>query len=185
MNKLERTVARLDILEFAASLDVCPDPVQSEILSSPHRRLILNCCRQWGKTTITALKAAHYALCHANHTVLIASPTERQSTYLLNKCAAFLRQLNIPIKTNNRHHSALHLPNGATILGLPNQADTIRGFTVNFLIIDEAARVPDELYTAVRPMLITTGGHLWMLSTPNGRRGFFYQEWANSANGFT
>jgi len=46
------------------------------------------------------------------------------------------------------------------------------------LIIDEAARVPDVVYKALRPMLAVGDGDLWLLSTPMGRRGFFYEEFA-------
>jgi hypothetical protein len=46
-------------------------------------------------------------------------------------------------------------------------------------IIDEAARVPDALYRTVRPMLATSGGRLVCLSRPNGRHGFFHDEWTN------
>ena len=53
----------------------------------------------------------------------------------------------------------------------------MRGFTANFLIVDEAARVPDEVYAAATPMLAATNGALWILSTPRGRKGFFYEEW--------
>jgi hypothetical protein len=45
------------------------------------------------------------------------------------------------------------------------------------LIIDEAARVPDELYYAVRPMLAASDGRIICLSTPYGRVGFFYDAW--------
>src|SRR5262249_45399916 len=48
---------------------------------------------------------------------------------------------------------------------------------VALLVIDEAARVPDSLYYAVRPMLAVSGGRLVCLSTPFGKRGFFHSEW--------
>jgi hypothetical protein len=54
----------------------------------------------------------------------------------------------------------------------------VRGFSgTSLLIVDEAARVDDELYYAVRPMLAVSGGVLMMLSTPFGKRGVFYEEW--------
>lgn len=37
----------------------------------------------------------------------------------------------------------------------------------------------DEVYLAVRPMLATSDGALWLMSTPNGKRGFFYDTWEN------
>jgi hypothetical protein len=46
------------------------------------------------------------------------------------------------------------------------------------MLIDEAARVSDEIYKTVRPMLAVGNGDLLMMSTPNGKRGFFHHEWA-------
>ena len=45
------------------------------------------------------------------------------------------------------------------------------------MLIDEASRVSDGMYQALRPMLAVGGGALWLLSTPNGRSGFFYEAW--------
>jgi hypothetical protein len=45
------------------------------------------------------------------------------------------------------------------------------------LLVDEASRVSDGLYVAVRPMLAVSGGTLWLMSTPRGKRGFFYETW--------
>ena len=41
----------------------------------------------------------------------------------------------------------------------------------------EASRVPDDLYLAVRPMLVVSGGAMWLMSTPCGKRGFFWETW--------
>ena len=61
---------------------------------------------------------------------------------------------------------------------MPCREDTIRGYAhVDLLIIDEAARVPDDLYRAVRPMLAVSKGRIICLSTPYGKRGFFYDCW--------
>ena len=67
------------------------------------------------------------------------------------------------------------------MLSLPGRTgDTVRGYTADLLIIDEAARVSDELYAAIRPMLATTDGRLLTLSTPAGRRGWWFEAWENS-----
>jgi hypothetical protein len=50
---------------------------------------------------------------------------------------------------------------------------------VSLLVIDEASRVPDELYQSVRPMLAVSGGRIILLSTPFGKRGFFHSEWTD------
>jgi phage FluMu gp28-like protein len=73
---------------------------------------------------------------------------------------------------------SLELENGSRIVTLPGTEKTIRGFSgVALLLVDEAARVDDELYYAVRPMLAVSGGSLIMLSTPYGKRGVFFEEW--------
>ena len=68
--------------------------------------------------------------------------------------------------------------NGSRIISLPGTEQTIRGYSqVRLLVIDEAARVTDALYYAIRPMLAVSGGRLIALSTPAGKRGFFYEEY--------
>jgi hypothetical protein len=63
-------------------------------------------------------------------------------------------------------------------VSLPGREETIRGYSgVRLLVIDEAARVPDALYYSVRPMLAVSRGRIYCLSTPFGKRGFFYKEW--------
>jgi hypothetical protein len=75
----------------------------------------------------------------------------------------------------------LELENGSRIVALPGREGTIRSFSgVNLLVIDEAARVPDDLYRSVRPMLAVSGGRLAALSTPFGKRGWFYEEWVGT-----
>ena len=39
--------------------------------------------------------------------------------------------------------------------------------------------MPDALYYAVRPMLAVSAGRMVALSTPFGKRGWFYEAWAN------
>lgn len=46
-------------------------------------------------------------------------------------------------------------------------------------VVDEAATVPDELYYAIRPMLAVSRGKLVVMSTPAGRRGWFFQAYEN------
>ena len=61
-------------------------------------------------------------------------------------------------------------------MGLPGTEGTVRGFSaVSMLLIDEAARVQDATYKSLRPMLAVGKGDLWLMSTPRGQRGFFYE----------
>src|SRR5207253_854205 len=72
----------------------------------------------------------------------------------------------------------LELSNFSRIVSLPCREETIRGYSnISILVIDEAARVPDDLYRAVRPMLAVSNGRMICLSTPYGKRGFFFDAW--------
>jgi hypothetical protein len=96
--------------------------------------------------------------------------------------SGFYQRLGCPIK-GRLTRSELQLSNASRVVPLPCKEETIRSFSdIRLLIIDEAALVPDDLYRAVRPMLATSGGRLICLSTPHGKRGFFYDCWAKDGS---
>ena len=92
----------------------------------------------------------------------------------------------MPIRRAPRHPDYLLLPNATRIIALPGEPDSLRCFSaVSLLIVDEAAYVADELYYALRPMLATTNGDVWLLSTPRNRSGFFFDEWSTEGNAWS
>ena len=50
------------------------------------------------------------------------------------------------------------------------------------MVVDEAARVSDELYYAIRPMLAVSKGRLIALSTPWGKRGWYFHEYTEGGS---
>src|SRR3954447_8034019 len=174
-------------VDFAtAKLGFTPDSKQAVLLVEPLRRVLLNCSRQWGKSTITAAKAVHQAFTVAESLVVVLSPSARQSGEFLRKAGAFTQKLGIRPRGDGDNEISLLFPNGSRIVGLPGMENTVRGFSaVSLMLIDEAARVDDNLYKAVRPMLAVGDGALWLMSTPYGRRGFFYEEWTNGGDRWT
>ena len=155
-----------------------PDGQQTRMLESTTRRGMLNCTRQWGKSTITAAKSVHQAWSQAGSLTLVASPSARQSGEFLRKAAELAKRLGIRPKGDGNNEMSLEFPNGSRIVGLPESEATIRGFSkVSLLLVDEASRVSDELYRAIRPMLAVSNGTLWLMSTPFGKRGFFWETW--------
>jgi hypothetical protein len=172
----------LDRVAFARELTIITDDWQRELLGSSSDRVVLNCCRQSGKSTMSALIALHRALYHPDSLVLCLAPALRQSQELFGKVLGFYRDLDRPIPPQAERKLSLELENGSRIVTLPGTEKTIRGFSgAALLIVDEAARVDDALYFAVRPMLAVSGGALIMLSTPYGKRGVFFEEWTNGA----
>ena len=131
---------------------------------------------------MSGIVALHRALYHPGSLVLCLAPALKQSQELFGKVLGFYRDLGRPVAPQAERKLSLELENDSRIVTLPGTEKTIRGFSgAALLIVDEAARVDDELYFAVRPMLAVSGGALMMLTTPYGKRGVFFEEWTGGA----
>ncbi len=172
------------LTEWAGRLGLELDEQQRRILEPGIRRGILNCCRKWGKSTMIALKAAHFAVERPGTTVLVVAPSARQSEELLAIAGGMLYELEIPAQ---RAKERVKLANGSRMVALPNQPRTIRGFSPELLVVDEAAYLPEEIWDAVFPMLNAAegGGWLWLMSTPAQPTGFFHQIWTSKMTEWT
>lgn len=171
----------LDASSFArVGLGITPDPWQERLITSTAPRIIVNCSRQSGKSTGTAIVAARTASYQPGQCVLALAPTERQASLLFAKAADFIGRLGMAApQADSRTQTRLHLRNGSSIFALPGKPANVRGFAADLVIVDEAAFVEDPLLAAVGPAVAARGGRIILLSTPNGRRGFFYDTWRN------
>ena len=164
-------------VEFAISVDIEPDPWQAEVLTSKHPRKILCCGRQTGKSTVGAVLAVHKALTVPGSTVLIVAPGERQAKLLFKNAYRLYEMAGHPLPASSKRLTGLELANGSIIEALPAVERTTRGYSVDLLLVDEAAAVPDQDYHGILPALIATQGEQVLLSTPRGKRGFFWELW--------
>jgi hypothetical protein len=156
------------------------DPWQARLIDEPPKRLLCLCGRQTGKSTAASLVALNAALYAAPSTIIMISPSLRQSMELFRTLHAMWQTLPGHPVAAYETLTCLELSNGSRIVSLPGSGDTIRGIpAVDLAIVDEAARVSDDLMSAVRPMLATSDGSLFALSTPAGRRGWFFEQWEN------
>ena len=109
--KAAGTVA--DIEEFAKTLlRFEADEKQAAVLRGGHRGIV-NCTRQWGKSTVGALKAVHRAYTVAGSLTLVLSPSGRQSGELLRKAEEFVQQLGIPVRGDGVNELSIAFPNGS------------------------------------------------------------------------
>jgi hypothetical protein len=172
-----RSAAFTDPVALARRAGIEPDAWQAEVLRSPERQLALLCARQTGKSLTAALKVVHTAATEPGALVLLVAPALRQASELfakVRKLVAALSELAVVRETA----LTLTLGNRSRIVVIPGMERTVRGFSaVRLIVIDEAARVPDDLYQSLRPMLAVSGGTIVLLSTPWGRRGFLHHEW--------
>jgi hypothetical protein len=176
---LDDLALALDPVRLSRRIGIEPDPWQAKYLRSTARQQILLCSRQSGKSTTTAIRAIHRAVYQPGSPILCLSPTQRQSGELFRKIRSGLVALGRAaprlIEESATH---LSLANDSRVLCLPGSEATVRGYSgVKLLLVDEASRVEDALYHAVRPMLAVSQGEIVLLSTPFGKRGFFYDVW--------
>ena len=171
----------LSPVTLAAHAGFTLDAWQRDVLISDAHQIILLVTRQGGKSTVSSIRALHRALYMPASLVLLLAPSYRQSKELFRKVKDALAALPFTAPLTSESALELEFTNGSRIVALPGKEATIRGFSgVSLLIVDEASRVPDELYQAVRPMLAVSGGDILLLSTPFGKRGFFFEEWEQS-----
>jgi Helicase len=168
----------LDPALIATDCGLTLDQWQADLMRSTAPRVLLLCARQTGKSTVSGLIALATAVLQPGALVLLVSPSQRQSGELFR---VVLRNLHaLPGAPTITAESALRLElaNASRIVALPGDERTIRGFAgAALVVLDEASRIEDELIAAVRPMLATSQGRLIALSTPFGKRGFFFEAW--------
>jgi hypothetical protein len=168
----------LDPVAFVEDrLSFTPDPWQEQVLRSTSPWIMLNCCRQSGKSTTTAALALHTAL-YDPGLILLVSPSLRQSKELFAKVISFLKGLQPAEVLEEDNKSSCELANRARVVSLPGDPNTVRGFSgPRLILIDEGAYVSDAMQAALAPMLAVSGGRLIEMSSPNGRRGHFFENW--------
>ncbi|MEM2991202.1 MAG: terminase family protein, partial [Halobacteria archaeon] len=169
-------------VDFAIKvLGIEPFDYQAKLLDDENKRIVACMGRQTGKTTTIAMKAIYFAGTNPNVTVLITSPSLRQSMIMFDRIATFV--YSVPRLRNNivrATRTLIHFENGSRIIALPCSENLLRGYTAQMVICDEASFMPEEVITQVIfPMLSTTDGYAIFLSTPWGKDHFFYRAFVN------
>lgn len=157
--------------------DLVLDEWQQKVLDTKGN-ICLRSGRQVGKSTIISIKAGEYALNHKKKTILVIASVERQAQLLFEKILDYIVRTDKTKIKGGKDRPTKHkisLKNGSVIYCLPTGETGygIRGYTINLLIADEAAFIPEAVWTAVTPMLAATRGQIILLSTPHGREGYF------------
>ena len=156
------------------------DPWQADLLRSRSRKIILNCSRQSGKSTVCAALGLHESIYRRPSFGLVISPSKDQSAELMLKFDEFRGAVELPSDyLDSDTKLAVKFSNGNRFVARPGSEKTARSFSaVTLLLEDEASRVTDELYNSVKPMLAVSNGRHIVMSTPFGKRGHFYRIWS-------
>ena len=154
-----------------------PDDWQARALRSRAGRQLWLCARQSGKSTVAAALALHEVLYTPGALVLMVSPSLRQSQELFRKALMMYRTLGQTVPAEAESALRIELANGSRVISLPAGEGHIRGYSASLILLDEASRIPDDLFIAIRPMVAITAGRIIAMSTPAGLRGWFSAEW--------
>ena len=181
MNLATDLALACDPVRLMEALDLTPDPWQRDLLRSDAQRMLLLCSRQAGKTCAAAILGLHTALFKPPALVLLACPALRQAQEIFRSLVTFYAKLGATVPTEGESSLKLELANGSRLLALPGVASTTRGYSgASLVILDEAAQIDDELYSALAPSLAVSNGRIILLSTPYGKRGVFHQLWTEA-----
>src|SRR4029077_14071381 len=180
MNKTREIAYRIDpVLWVREILGVTPATWQETFLRAPRGASILALtARQVGKTTTAAWAIAHFMRFTPGSLSVIACPAQRQSAEAVRRVREGLIKAGVELESDNVY--ALELTNGSRVLALPGSDDSIRGLTVDgWIVADEAARLPNDLIAALRPMRARRPeARFAMLSTAWSRTDPFWTAWA-------
>lgn len=194
----ERLLLEPELIFLRAAMK--PDPWQTYCMRQ-YRNTMSCVSRQRGKTSVAAAKAIAVAITQAPADVIYTARALRQVREFQRRCRflynAIRRPRGKPLPFNvkdldinekltdydweqlprlvNDNIFEMKLANGSRIIGIPAKEETVRGYdNIRLVIIDEAARVPDNFFQSVGAFLATTRGTMDVYSTPFGKRGWFY-----------
>jgi hypothetical protein len=128
MNALAADLARgLDPVALAHRMGMEPDGWQADVLRSDAPRILLNCSRQSGESTVAALVALHGALYDPGSLTLLVSVGQRQSQELFRQVLGFYKALGRSVSSEAETALRLELETGSRIISPPANDATIRG----------------------------------------------------------
>lgn len=168
-----------DIREFWHELLAeYPDQWQQEYLDAAfeHRNIAVVASRQSGKTTAVGLLCAFLLLHNPDFRIVVLSRTLNQAGEFTRRVTSAVLRHVPPRMMEATNRLGLVLPNGSMLVCVPcRNPDSVRGFSPHFIVVDEAAFVPEYTYVSLSPSVAATRGGMHLISTPNGRVGWFFE----------
>ena len=152
---------------------------QKEVMNEEHRFISMCWSRQLGKTTLLAIKATHYAVTNSNKLIMILSQDRERAREFYNLIISYIT--SSPLLGNmivgEAKQSETKLDNGTRLINKAAGRDgrSLRGYSVDLLIIDEADFIPEPVFTAGEQCTSATRGKIWLISTPFRKATTFYK----------
>lgn len=177
MTKLSTTKLKRDPIYFAENiLGLKLHEGQKKILSCRDRFICVRAARRFGKSFVFSAFAAWAACCNPNYRIVCISKSQRQSSEMFQTIYRMISTSPMMDSITRSTQTRLEFTNGSVIESLPGAShDSLRGLTINLVLVDEAAFVSDEMFTVIYPTILTTKGTIVLISTPNFSSGEFFR----------
>lgn len=131
--------------------------------------------RQKGKSYLVGGLLLYYAINYADTKNYCLSPSFKQAKLIYETILKAIIKSGV-VKTKNKTDLIITLINGSVIKFLSaEQREQLRGYTADFMCIDEAAFIPDSIFHLVLPFVDAKRAPLLLVSSPFIKQGFFYQ----------
>ena len=148
---------------------------QSTILFSKARFKVVKTGRQFGKSYLGAVFVVTLALQKKNSTGWIVAPVFRQALMLLDKVRELCETNKIEF-VYNKTEMMIYFPltHSKVCAMSGDDPNKIRGQTLDYLVIDEAAFIGSDIYEEhLEPMIAIRKAPVMFISTPYGRNWFY------------
>lgn len=155
-----------------------PHPKQKELikycLDDETKYIVASVGRQWGKSFLGMNVLLKWALENNNTTSMWVAPIYQQSKKVFTELSNILANSGLT-KSINKSELTIIFINGSSIyFRSAEREDGLRGNTLDYLIIDEAAYIKDNVWSQVlRATVLVKGKKVLFLSTPKGRNWFY------------
>ena len=175
-----------NILDWAKTkLDFTPDPPQADLMTTAAKDVLMLGGLQTGTSTAAAIRVVHEAVNHPESTILLAGPTGPQSGQIMMEARQVAEKAGLELKSPPPGCDGFKLPNGSQVISLPDDQSNIRGFSApRLIVVDEAAFASDELFPALKSILASPDGRMFLLSTATGQSGHFYEKWRETGENY-
>jgi phage FluMu gp28-like protein len=149
---------------------------QKRILECSDRFICVRASRRFGKSFVFAAYAAWAACINSDYRVVCISRSQRQSSEMFKTIYKMIVRSPMQHSITRDTATRIEFSNGSIIESLPGGShDSLRGLTIDLVLIDEAAFVSDDLFTVIYPTILTNKGKIMLISTPNFSTGEFYR----------
>lgn len=167
----------LDLQKVKQIIGFDPHEKQKDVLYNATRFTTLCWGRRSGKTKLAAYVALKYLLT-SNHNIWIVAPTydlaRRSWDYLIQWVPLINKAIGQFIKINKSTYTMESYAGSKLELKSTDNPASLLGAGLDMLIIDEAARIPHEVWrTHLYPTLTDRNGKALFISTPYGKNWFY------------